>query len=106
LSTNEELYYITSPHGPGPERLAITGNCVVWWAKAGQGYTCNLNEAWQVDAEKAASILRDKRGDRAYRVSEIDAIAARHLDFQLLRDVSQRVPSPSRALMGGAGGVA
>jgi hypothetical protein len=85
MPQSEVLYYITSPHGDGG--IAVTGNCVQFWRVDGHGYTCNLDEAWKLPREKALEVVRGKRGDRAYRVDEVDAIAARHVDFQLLRDI-------------------
>jgi hypothetical protein len=74
---NEALYYIQ-------DTRQITGNCVMWWAKDGHGYTCDLDLAWKVTKEKADAICRDRKTDIAHAAHKIDRLAGRHLDFQKL----------------------
>lgn len=73
--SGEELFYIKSPY-------RSHGNCVEWWAEDAKGYTANLDLAWKVSKEEAARICTMKRGDQAYPVESIDAMARRHFDFQ------------------------
>lgn len=71
-----ELYYIQNIRMP-------VGNSALWWRVDGGGYTCNLDEAWKVDAEKAASICRDRPKEDIPRLaSAMDALAQRHVDVQ------------------------
>ena len=78
---NEELYYIMSQYSP-------CGNCVSWWAVDGHGYTCDLNLAWKVTKEKALSICSNKdRREKCFLVKDIDRFAAKHFDFQNLRQI-------------------
>jgi hypothetical protein len=76
----KELYYISSPYSP-------CGNSVLWWAIDAHGYTCDLTKAWKVPREKAESILMDKRGDRAYLVSDVDKLSQRYFDFQRFKEI-------------------
>lgn len=61
------------------------GNCLLWWRKGGQGYTCNIDDA-EVFTENNpyfASIAKDGK----YRVWEkeyIDSVTVRHVDHQHL----------------------
>ena len=77
-STGEELYYIhCRAHG------AYVGNCMLWWAEGGSGYTCDLDKAWKVTGEEADRICRDRPDDDIpYLASVVDANARRHADHQ------------------------
>jgi hypothetical protein len=78
-----ELYYIQSQY-------SCCGNCVSWWAVDGKGYTCDLKKAWKVTLKQAESICSDKsRRERYWLVSEIDARAKLHFDFQLFREIEK-----------------
>lgn len=75
------LYYI--------QNKGFVGNCLIWWRKGGGGYTCNLDEAWQVTKEKADEICRVRKGeDVAHLVSLVDASAYRHVTK--VREVPKR----------------
>lgn len=76
------LFYIASPYAP-------CGNCVMWWADGGHGYTVDLAEAWRVDKEEAERIVRMRRGDAAYPVEAIHARARMHFDAQLLDEIEE-----------------
>lgn len=80
----EELYYIMGPYCP-------CGNSAMWWRVEGHGYTCDLNEAWEVPLQRARSILGMRRGDRAFPVQQIKALAQLHFDVQRLAEVEELV---------------
>lgn len=48
-----DLYVILN-RGP------VVGNCALFWRNGGHGYTCNLDEAWRVDAAKAEDICHNR----------------------------------------------
>lgn len=71
----ETLYYI--------QNKGYFGNSLLWWRKDGQGYTCDLNEAWRVTRAEAAGICLDRpKEDFMRSVTKMDAIAQRHVDMQ------------------------
>jgi len=74
------LYYIQ-------DTRQYTGNSVQWWRTGGNGYTCDLKQAWRVSAEQAQSIIRCRDTDKAWPCDEIDAEAQIHFDMQRLRDM-------------------
>lgn len=66
-----ELYYIQ-------DTRQVVGNCVLWWAKDDNGYTCELSKAGLYTREQA--LRRCREGvDRAFLKSEIDSIAILHV---------------------------
>lgn len=84
---SEDLYYIQ-------DTRSFCGNSCFWWRIDGDGYTCNVDEAWKVTREKAEEIVRTRPDiDVAWPCSIIDAGAARHFDVQKLRG---RKPMPAR----------
>ena len=76
----DKLYVILN-RGP------VVGNSALFWREGGCGYTCNLDEAWKVDEEKAASICRN-RPDEDFAISLDFAIenSERHCSADVLRD--------------------
>jgi hypothetical protein len=76
----EELYYIQ-------DTRTYVGNSVMWWRVGGNGYTTDLKHAWKVSADVAASQMRCRSTDIAWKCSEIDAGAQTHFDHQKLRDL-------------------
>lgn len=67
-----KLYYI--------QNVGFVGNCLRWWQPDGAGYTCNLDEAWQVSKEQAANLCRYRpKEDVPWPVSVVDAHAERHV---------------------------
>jgi len=71
----EPLYYIQ-------DTRQVCGNSAFWWKPDGHGYTCNIDEAWKVPAT-----WRGRTGVDVLRLcSDVDALAVRHFDTQLLRD--------------------
>lgn len=74
----KKLYYIQ-------DRRTYVGNSVLWWRVDGCGYTTDLDQAWQVDAEDAASIVRNRPDiDKAWPVELIDKLVKKHVDMQTL----------------------
>lgn len=86
-----KLYYIQAPYTP-------VGNCVLWWSLGGHGYTCDLRKAWKVTLEEGRRICRESQ-DVLRSVSEIDAIAGQHVDFQ---DLPRNSGGRGRSLLEGA----
>ena len=71
----ETLYYI--------QNKGYVGNSLLWWRKDGQGYTCDLNEAWRVTRVEAERICRDRPKEDIMRsVAKMDALVQRHVDMQ------------------------
>ena len=76
-SCQTPLFYI--------QNKGFCGDCLKWWRTDGHGYTLDLDQAWQVTAEKAASICHDRpKEDRAWPCKLIDAVAARHVNSETL----------------------
>ena len=85
MAKAEKLYYI--------QNKGQVGNCLLWWRVEGHGYTCNLNEAWQVNQEKAAAICRSRpREDIPWPVKRVDKAAERHVSLELLIPWEKRKP--------------
>jgi hypothetical protein len=75
------MYYIQN-RGP-------VGNCVMWWAEGGHGYTCNLDRAGKFNRDEAIRIVKNRPDiDKAWPVEEIDNLAIRHFDSQRLRSIT------------------
>jgi hypothetical protein len=69
------MYYI--------QNRAPVGNCVMWWATAENGYTCDLDRAGKFDREEAERIVKGRPDiDKAWLCEDIDRLAVRHFDFQ------------------------
>jgi hypothetical protein len=76
----ERLFYIRNI------KPTAVGNCALWWAEGGHGYTCDLRKAWRVDEAKAVSLCRDRPDqDVAVPVDVADGLAVLHVDVQGLR---------------------
>jgi hypothetical protein len=73
--------YVILNRGP------VVGNCALFWREGGCGYTCNLDEAWKVDAAKAQDICHD-RPDEDFVISLDFAVenSERHCAADVLRD--------------------
>lgn len=64
------------------------GNCQMFWAVDGHGYTCNLDEAWCISALKAKRMRPGLRPeDVLMPAGFVRSVAARHVDMQRLRDL-------------------
>ena len=64
------------------------GNCVYWWRIDGKGYTCHLDDAWEVGEEEARSIERSRGTDKAWPADQVRKAASLQVDMQRLRNVS------------------
>lgn len=72
MSTEPKLYYI--------QNKGFVGNCLLFWRENGSGYTCDLDDAWQVTEEKAIEICKVRKGeDIMHEVTVVDALAQRHV---------------------------
>lgn len=77
--TEPKLYYVEDTR----QRV---GNCILWWAKDCNGYTCHLDKAHIFTAyEVATEIHRDT--DKAWLKSDIDKAASMQVDHQRLQRV-------------------
>ena len=75
-----KLYYVQ-------DNRQYVGNCVLWWAKGRNGYTCDLDKAHVFDQGEMERLCgsSDRATDVAWPKDEMDAIAHRHVDMQRLR---------------------
>ena len=81
-----QLFYIQ-------DGRTVVGNCVVFWRPDGNGYTCNLKEAWKVDYERALEMETNRPTEIFWPVEDLDAISKVHVDIQYLRPL-QKGPRP------------
>ena len=60
------------------------GNCLLWWRKSGNGYTCNLDDAevFDGDDKQFHSIVKDRSTYTAWEQAYIDSCAHRHADSE------------------------
>lgn len=79
------------------------GNCVLW-SKDGHGYTCYLDEAWEVDEAKARSIERSRETDKAWPADQVRAAICQMVDMQRLRSVAAKADAPHEATAEARGG--
>ena len=65
-------------------RSGFVGNCLLWWRKGGNGYTCNLDDAEVFDENDKVfqRIAKDKTTYTAWEKGYIDSCAHRHVDHQ------------------------
>lgn len=86
IKMNEDLYYI--------QNVGYCGNCIKFWRVDGHGYTMDLNDAWKVTREKAASICRDRpKEDIPLSAALLDSIAERHVNSETLRLAQRKTAS-------------
>ncbi len=69
----EQLYYI--------QNRETVGNCLSWWGKKGNGYTCDISKAETYTLVQAKEATR-RSIDRFWPKEYIDSIAVRHVDHQ------------------------
>lgn len=76
----EPLYYI--------QNKGYQGNCLVWWADGGHGYTCDLDKAWKVPESQAKSICRDRpEQDFPRLATDVERFAHRHVTQEFENEV-------------------
>lgn len=74
----EALYYI--------QHKGYQGNCLVWWADGGHGYTCDLDKAWKVQGSRARDICKDRpMEDFPRSAKDVDRFAVRHVTQEFER---------------------
>jgi hypothetical protein len=57
------------------------GNCCLWWRPKSSGYTTNLNDAGIYPLAET----RHRETDIAWAVEDVDAVAMRTVEIQILR---------------------
>lgn len=67
---SEEFYYIRNK--------GFVGNCWIFWAEGGHGYTCDLNKAWKLPKSEAEKIC-ERPEDSLVLASVADSFAQRHV---------------------------
>lgn len=75
------MKYYVQRHASG-----CVGNCLLWWRKGGNGYTCNLDEAQVFDDQepRLAQILESKDKFTAWERGYVDAVAHRHVNNEYI----------------------
>lgn len=58
------------------------GNSMMWWARGGQGYTCDIRKAMVFSREAAEGRHRMRSTDRPWPKPYVDARISHHIDFQ------------------------
>lgn len=76
------MYYI--------QNRGYCGDCLLWWRANRCGYTLNLAEALKVTAKEAATFKRHE--DVPWLVSDIDAIAERHVNSERMGILADAAP--------------
>lgn len=76
---------------------SFVGNCVLWWAKDGKGYVCDLRLAHRYTFEEAMAHHRSRKTDLPWSCEEIDAQARPVMDMQGLRSEKEQVQRLRRA---------
>lgn len=72
------MYYI--------QNKGYVGNCLLWWREGGNGYTCDLSEAWRLPEEKANDICKSRpEEDIPHPVDLVNSIAVRHVSCEQFR---------------------
>lgn len=62
------------------------GNCALWWAPEGRGYTCDLAQAGEFTAKQTSRLAR-RETDIPYRVDLVRAVATIHVTGDALSDL-------------------
>lgn len=72
----QHLYYIR-------DMRQVVGNCLLWWRKGNNGYTCNLDNAAVFSKSVAMKMHKSRASDMPYPKDLMDSIAYRHVDKQV-----------------------
>jgi hypothetical protein len=84
MVTTKILFYI--------QNRGFCGNCLSWWRPDGNGYTCDLRDAWKVPYEEAKRICRMRQGmDVMWPASVVESHVVYHVTESLLRDHAAKV---------------
>lgn len=75
MSDEKALYYVQRQQDK-------VGNCVSWWRKDNQGYTCNLDEAREFTKAEALEALN--AGDTPWPVDYVRKRAVSHVLYHSL----------------------
>ena len=62
----------------------VVGNCALWWAVNGAGYTCELDQAGVYTYDEAFSGRRAT--DIPYEIEEVEKLVVRHVRLDHLRE--------------------
>jgi hypothetical protein len=78
---SEPREYYIQRHASG-----FVGDCMLWWAKGGHGYTCDLNCAEVWTQEDAENLIASDRGQKftAWEKKATDASSVRHASIELI----------------------
>ncbi len=94
--TDEPEYYLQDTRG-------YVGNCPLWWAQNGNGYTTDLRKAHRYTLAEAMSQHRCRESDLPWSCEEIDPLQRPTIDVQdmhKIRDIKEQ-----RALLQAAHGI-
>lgn len=75
LTPEAQLYYVQ-------DTRTIVGNSMVWWAKDGHGYVCDIRKAHVWTKEEAYKQYAMRSTDFPWPKSYIDARISHHIDVQ------------------------
>jgi len=81
---DEAAYYLQ-------DSRSYVGNCPMWWAKDGNGYTTRLDEAQQYTLDDAMRQHRIRPTDIPWPCSVIDGLRRPTVDMQHMGSVSEQV---------------
>lgn len=68
----------------------VVGNCIALWRPDGNGYTCDLKQAWKVPYAKALDLEKNRATEILWPIEDLDAISMAHVDIQYLRPLQKR----------------
>lgn len=74
---SEKLFYLQ-------DTRSTVGNDLVWWAKDGRGYTCDVSRAHVFTEKEAFDQNVDRQTDRPWPKEYIDARVKPVIDHQLV----------------------
>lgn len=74
-ATDGEMYFLQ-------DESAVVGNCAVWWAKDGKGYTTKLDQAHRFTQAEAFAQNKERASDIPWPCSAVDLVAHRTIDVQ------------------------
>jgi len=81
-STAEEMYYLQ-------DTRQCVGNCMLFWGKNDNGYTCHLKNAQTYTKEQAFAQHKMRSSDKPWKVSDIQKIASLMVDVQYAHRIEQ-----------------